>query len=390
MKNKVCGCLAAIIMITVVSMPVYSAAQISIKVNEEYIVSDAAPVIYNDRVLVPARAVMEAIGAEVEWNEDAGQVLVMRNGTFVTIKVGDNHVFRNNSCIETDVSASIINDRTFIPVRAITEAFDCGVEWDGDTKTVTVKDGYAPFYSSSVPVWTGEAYADVGDGKADFTENDKNTVVFENYSKRDNLGRCRTAYANLCEELKPDEKRSDISSVTPTGWNNSFYNCVPGGWLYNRCHLIGYQLAGENDNADNLITGTRYLNNNGMLPFENKIAKYIKESGNHVLYRVTPVFTGAYLLADGVRLEAYSVEDGGVGIDFDVFCYNVQPDISLNYETGENGVHYILNTVAQKYHKLDCELIRVIYINDKKDYYGKEDWLEKNNFQPCKRCFDEK
>ena len=162
--------------------------------------------------------------------------------------------------------------------------------------------------------------------------------VFEYYSDLDELGRCGVAYANICQELMPTEKRESISSVTPSGWNNKKYDSglVDGGWIYNRCHLIGFQLAGENANPKNLITGTRYLNIEGMLPFENMIADYVHETDNHVLYRVTPVYTGDNLVADGVQLEGWSVEDAGEAICFNVFAYNIQPGIGIDYATGEN------------------------------------------------------
>lgn len=160
--------------------------------------------------------------------------------------------------------------------------------------------------------------------------------VFEEYSPLDEEGRCGVAFASVCEELMPTEERGDISNVKPSGWHSSKYDIVSGKYLYNRCHLIGYQLAGENDNELNLITGTRYLNIDGMLDFENDIAEYVETTGNTVLYRVTPIFTSNNLIADGVLMEAYSVEDYGEGIQFCVFAYNVQPGIGIDYQTGES------------------------------------------------------
>lgn len=169
-----------------------------------------------------------------------------------------------------------------------------------------------------------------------FKENELSTDPFETYAPLDSLGRCGTAYANLCRELMPTGERGNIGQVKPTGWQSVRYDNVDGKNLYNRCHLIGWQLAGEDANERNLITGTRYMNVEGMLPFENMVADYIKETGNHVLYRVTPVFTGDNLVADGVQMEALSVEDEGEGISFNVFCYNAQPGISIDYATGES------------------------------------------------------
>lgn len=185
-----------------------------------------------------------------------------------------------------------------------------------------------------IPKYNGNAYVNVEDGKSDLEGEWKEG--YEDFSS-DNLGRCTEAKALVCKDSMPMDDREDISSVTPTGWNNERYDSdlVEGGWVYNRCHLIGFQLTGENANQENLITGTRYLNIEGMLPFENMIADYVKETGNHVMYSVTPVYTGNNLVADGVVMEAESVEDGGSGINFDVYCYNVQPGIEINYTTGE-------------------------------------------------------
>jgi len=190
-----------------------------------------------------------------------------------------------------------------------------------------------------VPAYSGEPFCLINDNQPDFTAKEKKTKkVFETYAPVDELDRCGVAYANICKALMPTEERGDISSIRPSGWegNNNEYSFVDGGRIYNRCHLIGFQLAGENANRQNLITGTRYMNVDGMLPFENMVADYVKENGGHVLYRVTPVFAGDNLVADGVELEAWSVEDGGEGVCFHVFCYNVQPGVEIDYATGEN------------------------------------------------------
>lgn len=187
-----------------------------------------------------------------------------------------------------------------------------------------------------IPEYSGKAYIEINNNIPNFKESDYTTEAFENYSELDDYGRCGVAYANICKEIMPKKggKRGDISNVKPTGWKQKKYN---GEYLYNRCHLIGYQLSDENDNELNLIAGTRYFNVTGMLPFENKVAEYIKENeNNHVLYRVTPVFEGENLLASGVEIEAYSVEDNGKGICFNVYVYNIQPGITINYLTGES------------------------------------------------------
>lgn len=189
--------------------------------------------------------------------------------------------------------------------------------------------------ASSIPEYSGKPYIILEGNKPNFTEADMTEEVFETYSELDSLGRCKAAFSCVGQELMPDEERGNIGHIKPSGWHTVKYDTVEGKYLYNRCHLIGYQLTAENSNKRNLITGTRYMNQN-MIPFENKTADYINETGNHVLYRVTPVFEGDNLLAKGVRMEAYSVEDDGKGVCFHVFVYNVQPGISLDYATGKS------------------------------------------------------
>lgn len=188
-----------------------------------------------------------------------------------------------------------------------------------------------------VPEYSNQVYVEINNNMPYFKEEDYTTEAFEKYSKLDKKGRCGVAYANICKEIMPPEndKRGDISSVKPTGWKQAKYK---GEYLYNRCHLIGYQLSDEDANELNLITGTRYFNVSGMLPFENKVANYIQASKEnvHVLYRVTPIFKNENLLASGVEIEAYSVEDKGESICFNVYVYNVQPGISIDYKTGES------------------------------------------------------
>ena len=188
--------------------------------------------------------------------------------------------------------------------------------------------------------YTASPYSVVNDNVPYFSEEDlTRTDAFETYSELDSLGRCGVAYANICQELMPTEERGEIGSVKPSGWHTvNYHEYVDGNYLYNRCHLIGYQLSGENANEKNLITGTRYLNVEGMLPFENEVAEYVEETGNHVLYRVTPVFEDDNLVASGVQMEAYSVEDQGAGVMFNVYCYNVQPGITIDYATGDSQI----------------------------------------------------
>ena len=191
---------------------------------------------------------------------------------------------------------------------------------------------------SLIPSYTDKAYVKLNNNIPDFDDSLMTTESFEKYSDFDSLGRCGVAFANIGKDLVPTKERESIGMVKPSGWRISKYDFIDGKYLFNRCHLIGYQLTGENANEKNLITGTRYLNVDGMLPFENKVADYVKSTNNHVLYRVTPHFEGNNPIASGVQIEAKSVEDNGKGIQFNVYCYNVQPRVKIDYATGENSL----------------------------------------------------
>lgn len=190
-----------------------------------------------------------------------------------------------------------------------------------------------------IPQYSNKSYVIINDNEPYFSEEDINTNTFEKYGELDNLGRCTLAYANIDKSMMPTEKRGSIGSIKPTGWHTIKYDIVDGKYLYNRCHLIGYQLTGENANEKNLITCTRSMNTIGMLEFENKVAKYIKETNNHVLYRITPIFEGDDLLATGVEMEALSIEDNGEGIKFNVFVYNIEDGIIIDYKTGDSKLY---------------------------------------------------
>lgn len=190
---------------------------------------------------------------------------------------------------------------------------------------------------NDIPAYSGDAYIEINGNVPFFTDDELSAESFEYYAELDSLGRCGACVASVGRDIMPTEERGEIGSVKPTGWHTVKYSgIIDGNYLYNRCHLIGYQLAGENANDQNLITGTRYLNMEGMLPFEDMVADFVKETGYHVMYRVTPVFDGNNLVADGVLIEAESVEDGGQGVSFNVFCYNVQPGIIIDYATGDS------------------------------------------------------
>ena len=212
--------------------------------------------------------------------------------------------------------------------------FDFDNTQDNSIQSVSMQT--SSFDISAIPKYTDEPYVVINENQPSFTEEDMKLNPFEKYGKLDGLGRCGAAYACVGIETMPTEKRGDISQIKPTGWHSTKYDIVDGKYLYNRCHLIGFQLTAENANKKNLITGTRYMNVEGMLPFENQVAEYIEDTNNHVLYRVTPIFEGDNLVASGVQMEAKSIEDEGKGICFHVYVYNVQPGITINYANGES------------------------------------------------------
>lgn len=273
------------------------------------------------------------------------------------------------------------------------------------------------FSLEDVPAFSSEPYVVLQDNQPDFTQEELDAAAqsFEEYSPLDALGRCGTAYASVGQDIMPTEDRESISQVKPSGWQTAKYDTdlVDGGYLYNRCHLIGFQLTGENANEENLITGTRYLNVEGMLPFENMVADYVKETGNHVLYRVTPVFSGSELVARGVEMEALSVEDGGEGVCFHVYCYNNQPGVEIDYATGESWLsgeepqtagdpsgegaqsgqaaaeteqHYVLNTNSKKFHLPDCSGAASMSPANRQDYTGTRQSLLDQGYSPCGTC----
>ena len=253
-----------------------------------------------------------------------------------------------------------------------------------------------------------QPYVEINGGQPDFDGGDLTTEAFETYSSLDYLGRCGVAYANICQEIMPTEPRGEIGQVKPSGWQTVKYDWVDGKYLYNRCHLIGYQLAGENANEKNLITGTRFMNTQGMLPFENQVADYVKDTGNHVLYRVTPVYDGSDLVAWGVQMEAYSVEDDGAGVCFNVLCFNAQPGVAIDYATGDSWADdsvgtdltsstsssqegdpltaYVLNTSSKKFHYPDCSGAASISQQNRAEVTTDRESLIDQGYTPCGIC----
>lgn len=276
-----------------------------------------------------------------------------------------------------------------------------GCDLEGMAAHLGTASTTASYDLSDLPAYDGSPYVVLNDNQPAFTQEDMTTDSYETYSELDELGRCGVAWANVGVDLMPTEDRGSISQVKPTGWQTAKYDIVDGKYLYNRCHLIGFQLTGENANEKNLITGTRYMNVDGMLPFENLVADYVKETENHVLYRVTPVFEGDELVARGVQMEGLSVEDEGEGVCFNVFVYNVQPGITIDYATGEsalsgdetadttNGdeaVRYVLNTSSKKFHKPDCSSVKSIDSANRQDYTGTRAALIEEGYTPCGSC----
>lgn len=265
----------------------------------------------------------------------------------------------------------------------------CGCT-SGNTYSASVQQALDAFDTWSDP------YMVIDGNVPAFTEKDKQADCFEYYSDMDAYNRCGYAFACVCANTLPTQERGSIGQVKPTGWQTVKYDIVDGKYLYNRCHLIGYQLSGENANPYNLITGTRYFNTQGMLPFEDRVAEYVKTTGNRVLYRVTPVFVGNEMVARGVHMEAFSVEDNGQGICFSVFVYNRQPGIVIDYTTGEsrlaepvdtNGQDtYVLNTNTMKFHLEDCIHVADIKDKNRQSYTGSRDELIAQGYSPCGGC----
>ena len=254
----------------------------------------------------------------------------------------------------------------------------------------------------TVPEFSDRPYVEINNNVPQFSKDELKTKSFERYSELDTLGRCGVTEACISIDIMPTEDRGAIGQVKPSGWHTVKYDNVDGKYLYNRCHLIGFQLTGENANTSNLITGTRYMNTEGMLPFENLVAEYVEETHNHVMYRVTPIFDGDNLVARGVQMEAMSVEDEGRGISFNVYVYNSQPGISINYKNGDSCLagdeetlsssaggeskKYILKTNSKKFHEDGCSAAQKISPSNKKEWTGDRKELLNDGYEACKFC----
>ena len=253
----------------------------------------------------------------------------------------------------------------------------------GYAAITTVLSDEQTLTQEKLPAYSYEPSTEIHDNVPYFQASDLTSSSYETFSSLDDEGRCGYAVACLGPDLLPDAPRGPIGSVKPTGWHTVKYEGIDGNYLYNRCHLIAYELSGENANEENLITGTRYMNVDGMLPYENEVADYIKSTGNHVLYRVTPVFEDDNLLASGVLMEAESVEDGGSGVSFNAYCYNVQPGISIDYATGDSSGQAYTGSEASKYDGVNFQSPAVIKaiqqaLNDKGYDCGTPDGIAGN------------
>ncbi len=280
-------------------------------------------------------------------------------------------------------------------ICALMLLFGCAAPKDNNSSTVMSSVG------GQIAPYSGSPYTELNDNTPEFTKDEITTVSFERYSPLDSFGRCGVAIACVGQDIMPTEERGSIGQVKPAGWHLVKYDVVDGKYLYNRCHLIGYQLTGENANKQNLITGTRYLNVAGMLPFENEIADYVKSTDNHVIYRVTPIYSGDNLIADGVQMEAFSVEDDGKGISFNIYCYNVQPGVVIDYLTGDSHlsgeapsssnaegdeITFVINKGTKKFHLPECESVTEMKPQNRKNHYGDREALIESGYIPCSRC----
>ena len=323
-------------------------------------------------------------------------ILLILSGCSTTEAPVTNNEITQNEIVET-VEPSSVSDET-------------NTETEQEPPQITE----TKFNLSSIPAYSGKAYVAVNNNIPYFTESEHRATSFEQYAPLDSLGRCGVAFANIGIDIMPTEERGSIGMVKPTGWHTVKYDNVDGKYLYNRCHLIGYQLSGENANEQNLITGTRYMNVDGMLPFENMVAAYVEETDNHVLYRVTPIFDGNNLLASGVLMEALSMEDNGAGICFNVFCYNVQPGVKINYANGNSELEsqpekettpvvvapkeetqtvpsapsttYIANKNTKKFHYPYCHSVDQMKDTNKRYLTCNRNEAISQGYSPCGNC----
>lgn len=346
---------------------------------------------------------------------------VIRNpGEYITTKLSETviesyeYLYEPLSDEQSTVTDTQIDVGNSLDISSNTSADIPSTSYTNEALNVTDK-----IVLSDIPPFSDKPYVVLNNNQPYFDSSDYTTDSFEYYSSLDNQGRCGIVYACIGKDIMPTGERGETGQIKPTGWHTVKYDIVDGKFLYNRCHLIGWQLTGEISNERNLITGTRYLNIQGMLPFENMVADYIKETENHVLYRVTPCFEKNNLLAHGVQIEAYSVEDGGEGVCFNVFCYNAQPGVKIDYSSGSSKLiddtseniipkvtekvsksttqkptsnssvekaNYVANTNTGKFHYPSCSSVDDMKEKNKMLFNGTRDELISEGYVPCKRC----
>lgn len=392
----------------------------------------------------PVNKLLEKIPYYKKWMKYAALCIAFIMGMSLMSPSGNNGSVTTDSvaAIQTEATESVkeiakSTEEAAERTEEVTQSTEETEETEESTeKKLPEQENPSTFDSSIIPAYSGNAFVVINDNIPFFGDSELSTTSFENYGSLDSLGRCTTCIASVGIDIMPTGERENIGAVKPTGWHTVKYNFVDGKYLYNRCHLIGYQLTGENANTKNLITGTRYLNIEGMLPFENMVADYVKETENHVMYRVTPVFSGSNLLADGVLMEGKSVEDNGEGILFCVYAYNVQPGVAIDYATGDSsadgtisekaensdenktsdtsgsaekqtptdttqpqdtapeveqtqpsaGATYILNTNTHKFHYPGCSSAKRISPKNYAEFSGTREELINAGYDPCGNC----
>lgn len=370
-----------------------------ITVNGAQISIDAPPVIRQSRTLVPVRTIIENMGGTASWDGSEKTATLALDGKTVKLRVGSKTAYFGGAKCSLDISPEITDGRTMLPIRFIAESFGFTVAWDESAKQISITNTGWHFSLYDIPAFSGSPYVTFNSNIPMFQSGQISSASYEYYGDLDRLERCTGCIASVGRDIMPAEERGSIGMIKPSGWHTVKYDNVDGKYLYNRCHLIGYQLTGENANIKNLITGTRYLNTEGMLPFENKVADYVRQTGNHVMYRATPIFDGSNLLASGVLLEGYSVEDDGAGICFCVFCYNAQPGIYINYANGDSCLEsedaavtrqvtsaYILNTNTKKFHYPSCSSAALIKDKNKAQSNKSREELIAEGYSPCGVC----
>ena len=392
---------------------------VSVNLNGEPLTFDVPAMIINDRTMVPMRGIFETLDFTVTWNE-ANRTISAEGPHTVYMQIGNYRISVDGTVSVIDTPPVIIEGRTLIPLRALIEGIGCEVYWDDASRTVDINyegstgnqntENNNPSASltsleeaaANIPEFSNSPYVIINNNIPYFTQSDFAESSFEHYSELDSLGRCGQAFANIGYDLMPTEERGSIGQIKPAGWHTVKYDFIDGKYLYNRCHLIGFQLTAENDNEKNLITGTRYLNVEGMLPFENMTADYIRNNPDkHVLYRVTPIYQGDNLITSGLVMEGLSTEDSGGSLCFCVYVYNNQPNVEIDYATGESratnsetvpekeideNVTYIMNKKTLKFHNPYCPSVDDMNEKNKLYFYGTREEAIESGYIPCGYC----